>query len=126
MRWRAAKQSNASSPGRASPPAGASTQAPETSAAGRVEGDPVGVAGHRGQPPAEEVPWLDASHACRYKGIGDNAIDLLGGQPVEIHRDCGGKDLDVVPVCRSMSRYFLGPRLPHAWNRYWFITRISP
>src|SRR4051794_4442391 len=31
-----------------------------------------------------------------------------------------------VPVCSSMSRYFFGPRAPQAWNRYWFMTRISP
>jgi hypothetical protein len=31
-----------------------------------------------------------------------------------------------VAVFRSMSRYFLGPRAPQAWKKYWKATRISP
>lgn len=31
-----------------------------------------------------------------------------------------------VAVCRTMSRYFLGPRAPHAWKKYCTATRISP
>jgi len=59
------------------------------------------------------VTRLDAAHPRGDERVRDDVVDLLGGHPVEVHRDGGREHLDVAgllgAVCSSMSRYFLGP-----------------